>query len=68
MYSQFVQDEGLEHGLFENKHQMPNQFVWEEAPEHRLFVLDKLQIPRQFVQDEALGPRLGHKLFALKNF
>jgi hypothetical protein len=38
---------------------MPNQFVWEEAPEHRLFVLDKLQIPRQFIQDEALE----HELF-----
>jgi hypothetical protein len=33
---------------------MPRQFVPNEAPEHGLFLGDKLPTTRQFIQDEAL--------------
>ena len=38
---------------------MTGQFVQDEAPEHALFALDKLQMPSQFVSDKALDSEHG---------
>ena len=50
---QFIQNEALEHGIFENELQMTGQFVQDEAIEHGLFE-NEVQIPSQYVPERSV--------------